>query len=276
MKPVAEQTILITGATDGLGKGVTLALAKLGANVLIHGRNEQRLKDTQQEIQRATGSERLETYCADFSSLAEVRKLAATVQAQHPRLDMLINNAVAAGGRPGDKQRQFSQDGYELRFAVNYLAHFLLTMLLLPNLRHTPPSRIINVSAVGQFPIDFHDSMMEHDYEPLDAYRQSKLAQILFTFDLAEQLKDEQITVNALHPASLMPTKIVYEYFGRTMSTLEDGVNAVMRLATDPKLDNVTGKYYDQQRESRANAQAYDPEARRRLWQLSEELSGLA
>lgn len=275
MKPIAEQTILITGATDGLGKATALALAQLGATILLHGRDQQRLESARREIKEATGNGQLETYRADFSSLAEVRHLAEKLQAQHPRLDMLINNAAVGGGKPGDPQRELSQDGYELRFAVNYLAHFLLTMLLLPTLRYTPPSRIVNVSSVGQLPINFDDIMMEKHYEPLDAYRQSKLAQIMFTIDLAEMLKDDHITVNTLHPASLMPTTMVFEYFGRTMSTLEDGVNSVMNLATDPKFDNVTGKYFDQQRESRAHGQAYDPEARRRLWQLSEALTGL-
>jgi NAD(P)-dependent dehydrogenase (short-subunit alcohol dehydrogenase family) len=276
MKPIAEQTILITGATDGLGKATALALAHLGAAVLLHGRDQGRLETSRQEILAATGNQHLEIYRADFAKLDDVRQMAQMLLIQHPRLDMLINNAAAAGGTPGDPQRQLSQEGYELRFAVNYLAPFLLTRLLLPALRHTPPSRIINVSSVGQRPIQFDDVMMERYYEPFDAYRQSKLAQVMFTFDLAEMLKDDQITVNSLHPASLMPTKIVYEYFGRTMSTLEDGVKAVMHLAADPSLDHVTGKFYDELKESPANAQAYDAAARRQLWELSEELTGLA
>lgn len=272
MKPVAEQTLLITGTTDGLGKGVALALAKAGAQVLLHGRDARRLEATRQEIESATGSTRLETYLADFASLDAVRRMAAEVQARHPRLDMLINNAGIGGGSP---ERQLSQDGYELRFAVNYLAPFLLTHLLLPCLRHTPPSRIINVSSAGQVPIDFDDVMLEQHYEPLRAYRQSKLAQVMFTIDLAERLKDEQVTVNCLHPASLMPTKMVYESFGYTSSSLQEGVDAVMYLATAPELDSVTGRYFDQQREARARPQAYDPAARQRLWQLSEQLTGL-
>jgi NAD(P)-dependent dehydrogenase (short-subunit alcohol dehydrogenase family) len=275
MKPIAEQIILVTGATDGLGKAVAAALAEQGAHVLLHGRNQERLDSTRAEIQAAFPNAKLTTYRADFASLDEVRRIGKQINAEHPRLDTLVNNAAVGGGKPGDPQRELSRDGYELRFAVNYLAPFLLTHLLLTNLRHTPPSRIVNVSSAGQRPIQFDDVMMEHYDEPLDAYRQSKLAQIMFTIDLAEQLKDEQITINALHPASLMPTKMVFEYFGRTMSTVEDGVNATLRLIADPALDTTTGKYFDQQQETTANAQAYDADARARLWKLSAELTGV-
>jgi len=273
MKPIAEQTILITGATDGLGKATALELAKLGARVLIHGRDEKRLASAKQEITVESGSDKVETYRANLASLAEVRHLAYLVQADHEQIHLLINNAAAGGGKPGDPQRELSVDGYEMRFAVNYLAPFLLTHLLLPSLRNAAPSRIINVSSAGQLPINFDDVMMEKHYEPLDAYRQSKLAQIMFTIDLAEQVQPDNITVNALHPASLMPTKMVKEYFGRTMDSLEDGVSSVMNLATNPTLDEITAKYFDHQRESRANDQVYDAAARRQLWELSMELT---
>jgi NAD(P)-dependent dehydrogenase (short-subunit alcohol dehydrogenase family) len=275
MKPISEQIVLVTGATDGLGKATAAALAQMGATVLLHGRDQTRLESTRAEILAATGNDRLETYRADFSSLGDVRALAQNLLAQHPRLDLLINNAGIVGGSPGESQRKFSQEGYELVFAVNYLAPFLLTHLLLPALRHTPPSRIINVASAGQSPIQFDDIMMEQRYEPLAAYRQSKLAQVMYTIDLADRLKSDHITVNSLHPASLMPTKMVFEYFGRTMSSIDEGVNAVLHLAVDPDLDTVTGKYFDGQQEARANAQVYDTDARRRLWQLSEELTGL-
>lgn len=273
MKPIAEQTILITGATDGLGKATALELAKLGARILIHGRDDSRLKDAKQVIIAESGNPKIETYRANFAVLAEVRHLAYVIQAEHPALNLLINNAASGGGKPGDSRRDLSTDGYEMRFAVNYLAPFLLTQLLLPSLREGAPSRIINVSSAGQLPLNFDDIMMEKHYEPLDAYRQSKLAQIMFTFDLAEKLRDDNITVNALHPASLMPTKMVKEYFGRTMDTLEDGVASVMHLATDPALDDVTGKYFDHQQETEANPQAYDLQVRQQLWQLSTELT---
>jgi NAD(P)-dependent dehydrogenase (short-subunit alcohol dehydrogenase family) len=274
MKPIEQQTILVTGSTDGLGKSTAHALARQGATVLLHGRDQQRLQATQQEIREATGNAKLETYLADFASLEEVRHLGQTLQKDHPHLDMLINNAGIGGGNRDHPRRELSQDGYELRFAVNYLAPFLLTNLLLPSLRQGAPSRIVNVASVGQSPINFDDVMLERRYDPTQAYSQSKLALIMFTFDLAEKLKGDRITVNALHPATYMNTKIVYESVGYALSTIEDGQKAVMYLATSPQLDEVTGKYFDQQREARANAQTYNLAARRQLWQLSEELTG--
>ena len=274
MKPIAQQTILITGSTDGLGKQTALALARQGATVLLHGRDQQRLETTLREIQEATGNTQVEIYLADFSSLSEVRRMAKNLRAQHSRLDMLINNA-GTGGKLGSTRPELSRDGYELLFAVNYLAPFLLTHLLLPYLRNSTPARIINVGSAGQSPLDFRDVMLERRYDPFEAYCQSKLALVMFTFDLAEELKGEQITVNCVHPASLMNTKMVYEAFVHPLSTVEDGVNAVMHLATLPALDSVTGQYFNQQRVARAHAQAYDLAARSQLHQLSEQLTGL-
>lgn len=273
MRPVDEQTILVTGATDGLGRALARELATRGATVLVHGRNDARLEEALREIQEATGSDRARPYRADFSTLAEVRHLAAEIESDHERLDLLINNAGIGAG-PSGTLREESADGHELRFAVNYLAPFLLTNLLLPLLRVSAPARIVNVASVGQAPIDFDDVMLERRYDGMQAYRQSKLAQILFTFELADRLRAEgyEVTVNALHPASLMNTKMVHEWFGYTMSTIEDGVEAALHLAIAPELDGVSGRYFDRLQEARAHQQAYDPEARDRLWRLSEEL----
>ncbi len=275
MKPIDQQTILLTGATDGLGKVTALALARQGATVLLHGRSDEKLAATQRELHDAVPGATTETYRADFSSLAQVRQLAADVQARHSRLDMLINNAGIGGGNQHTGQREVSADGYELRFAVNYLAPFLLTLLLLPTLRASESARIINVTSIGQYPLDLDDLMMERHYAPADAYRQSKLAQVMFTFDLAEQLKDTPITVNCLHPASLMPTKMVYEMFGRTMSTLDDGLESLLYQAIAPELDHVTGRFFDRLTETRANEQAYNLDIRRQLWRRSEQMTGL-
>jgi NAD(P)-dependent dehydrogenase (short-subunit alcohol dehydrogenase family) len=268
MRPVDEQTILVTGATDGLGRALAGELAARGATVLLHGRSEKRLEDTRREL----GNDRLWTYLADFSALDDVRRLAEAVERDHERLDVLVNNAGVGAARNGS--RQVSEDGYELRFAVNYLAPFLLTKLLLPLLRRSAPARIVNVASAGQAPIDFDDVTLERGYSGSRAYGQSKLAQIMFTFELAEQLRAEGagVTVNALHPASLMNTKMVFESFGYTMSTIEDGVESTLRLAVSPELEGVSGRYFDRLREARPNEQADDPVARRRLWQLSEQL----
>jgi len=271
MRPVDEQAILVTGATDGLGRALAREVASCGATVLVHGRSQARLDDTVREIREATGNDRLRPYRADLASLEQVRRLGREVGAEQ-RLDVLVNNAGIAGG--GDRQE--SADGHELRFAVNYLAPFLLTRLLLPLLRRSAPARIVNVASVGQVPIDFDDVMLERGWEGLRAYRQSKLAQIMFTFELAKRLRaagETGVTVNALHPATLMNTKMATESFGYTMSTVEEGVAATLRLAVAPEVDGVTGRYFDGLRESRANAQAYDPEACRRLWRLSEQLT---
>jgi NAD(P)-dependent dehydrogenase (short-subunit alcohol dehydrogenase family) len=274
MRPVERQTVLVTGATDGLGRALARELARRGATVLLHGRDQERLEETRREIEQATGSDRLRGYRADLSSLQQVRRLGREVAAQQARLDVLVNNAGIAGEGP----RELSADGHELRFAVNYLAPFLLTQLLLPLLRRSAPARVVNVSSVGQAPIDFDDVMLERGYDGLRAYRQSKLAQVMFTFELAERLRaagEPGVTVNALHPATLMDTKMALQTFGYAMSTIQDGVEATLRLAVAPELDGVSGRYFDRLREARANAQAYDRAARRRLWSLSMALAGL-
>jgi NAD(P)-dependent dehydrogenase (short-subunit alcohol dehydrogenase family) len=269
---VEQQTALVTGATDGLGRALARELAAEGALVLVHGRDPARVEDTLREL--ADG--RARGYVADVSSLAQVRRLAREVERDCPRLDLLVNNAGIGGGRRG-AGRQLSADGYELRFAVNYLSTFLLTVLLLPLLRRSAPARVVNVASAGQVPIDFDDVMIERGYSGMRAYAQSKLAQIMFTFELAERLRAEGagVTVNALHPASLMDTKIVDESFGYTLSTVQDGVAATLRLVLDPELDGVSGRYYDGLRESQAEAQADDAAARERLWALSQQLVGL-
>jgi NAD(P)-dependent dehydrogenase (short-subunit alcohol dehydrogenase family) len=274
MRPVDEQTILVTGATDGLGRALARELAARGATVLLHGRTKARLEDTRREIVEATGSDRLRTYLADLASLEQVRRLGREVAGDQERLDVLVNNA----GIGGDGPRQQSADGLELRFAVNYLAPFLLTELLLPLLRRSVPARIVNVASVGQVPIDFDDVMLERGYDALRAYRQSKLAQIMFTFELAERLRaagESGVTVNALHPATLMDTKMAFETFGYAMSTVEAGVEATLRLVVAPELEGVSGRYFDRLDDAEANAQAYDAEARGRLWRLSTALTGL-
>jgi NAD(P)-dependent dehydrogenase (short-subunit alcohol dehydrogenase family) len=269
MRNLAEATILVTGATDGLGKRVASALAGQGATLLLHGRNRERLQATLEEVSEQTGSEKLRCYLADFSSLDAVRKLAERILSDEDRLEVLINNAGIIV-----QERKESEDGYELTFQVNYLSHFLLTRLLLPLLEYSSPSRIVNVASAGQSPVDFSNLMLEQGYDAMKAYSQSKLAQVMFTFELAERLADTEVSVNALHPASLMETKMVEETFGYTMSTVEEGADATVHLAASPELEGVTGRYFDGKREARADRQAYDEEARQTLWELSEQLCG--
>jgi NAD(P)-dependent dehydrogenase (short-subunit alcohol dehydrogenase family) len=273
MRPIDQQVVLVTGSTDGHGRRVARDLAERGATVLLHGRDRVRAEQALQEIRAVGGGRRHRAYLADFASLEEVRRLAREVEAENGRLDALINNAGVGAGTRG-AERELSGDGYELRFQVNYLAGFLLTILLLLRLRRSAPARVVNVASAGQAPIDFDDPMLERGYEGWRAYRVSKLAQIMFTFDLAGRLDGTGVTVNALHPATFMDTKMVREV-ASPMSRVEEGAQATLRLVTAAELEGVTGKYFDGVEETRADAQAYDPGARRKLWDLSEELCGL-
>src|SRR6266480_2620748 len=221
MRPLADQTVLITGSTDGLGRALAVELARGGARLLLHGRDPQRLRDTETEIRDRTGNTELRSYVADFSALDEVGEVAEQVARDNDRLDALANNAGIGTNLPGDGARLESRDGYELRFAVNYLAHFLLTRSLLRLIVSSAPARIVNVSSAGQAPIDFDDVMLERDYSGIQAYCQSKLAQVMFTFDLAGELDADAVTANSLHPATYMPTKIVAAAGVRPASSLE-------------------------------------------------------
>jgi NAD(P)-dependent dehydrogenase (short-subunit alcohol dehydrogenase family) len=274
MRPIQETTVLVTGATDGLGRSVAERLASDGATVLLHGRDPARLEAAASEIRAATGNDRLRTYVADLASLDQVRSLAGEVERTIDELHVLINNAGIGTGRPDGTIRQTSRDGYELRFAVNYLAGFLLTRRLLGLLERSAPARVVMVASAGQSPIDFDDVMLEHGYSGARAYSQSKLAQIMFGIELAERVPADRVAINSLHPSTFMPTKIVLEEIGRSLDSLEEGVEATVRLAVSPDLESVTGRYLDRQTETRALDQAYDREARRRLWELSLALAG--
>ncbi len=266
------KTARITGSTDGVGRVVATRLGEQGWRVLVHGRDRGRGERVVAEIKDAGGAADL--LIADLSSLAEVRRLAAAVQQATTRLDLLINNAgIGSGGPQGT--RQTSADGYELRFAVNYLAGFLLTHLLLPLIGKSAPARIVNVSSLGQQAIDFADVMLTHGYSGSRAYCQSKLAQIMFTIDLTHEL-GSGVTVNALHPATYMNTTMVRQSGVTPMSSVEQGADAILNLATSPALDGRSALFFNGQREARADAQAYDPAARQRLRTLSVQLSGLA
>ena len=267
---IKGKTILVTGSTDGVGRYVAERLAADGARVIVHGRNRERGEALVERITSSGGKALF--FRADLASLADVRRLAGAVQQRCDGLDCLVNNAgIGAAGAT----RQTSPDGFELRFAVNYLAGFLLTRLLLPLVEKRAPSRIVNVASAGQQPIDFDDVMLARGYSGVRAYCQSKLAQILFTIDLAEELKGSRVTVNALHPATYMDTTMVRQSGAKPISTVEEGGAAILQLIRWPALESRSGHDFSGLRESRADAQAYDPDARRRLRALSFELVGL-
>ena len=270
---IAGKTVLITGSTDGVGRFVAMQLAMSGARVLIHGRDKVRARTLADEIRRADGSEPA-FYQADLSSLAGVRQFADAVLADHSRIDVFVSNA-GIGSQNGGSGRQISADGYELRFAVNYLSGFLLAYRLLPLLKAAAPSRIVNVASLGQHPIDFDDVMIAQGYNGSRAYAQSKLSQIMFTIDLAGELKGTGVTVNSLHPATYMNTTMVRAGGITPMSTVEQGGAAILHLVRGDDMAGRSGLFFNGLQEAKANPQAYDAAARRRLRMLSLELTGL-
>jgi NAD(P)-dependent dehydrogenase (short-subunit alcohol dehydrogenase family) len=269
-----NKTAFVTGSTDGVGRLVARWLADRGARVVVHGRDREGGKLVADQI-AATGCGSAIFLPADLSSLAEVRRLAGEVRQRCDRLDLLINNAGIGSGGPTGK-RETSQDGYELRFAVNYLAGFLLTRELLPLIVASKPARIVNVSSLGQHPIEFDDVMLTRGYSGGRAYAQSKLAQIMFTFDLARELDPAAVTANCLHPATYMATTMVRQSGVTPISSVEQGAEAILHLAQGKELDGHSGAFYNGLAPSRAHAQAYDEAARARLRALSMELTGRA
>lgn len=263
--------VFLTGATDGLGRALADRLAADGHTLILHGRDAGKLADTAAAIHGAE----VHTVLADLADLAQVRGLAAEVRELTDRLDVFVSNAGVGSGLPAGRDRLTSVDGHELRFAVNYLAPFLLTQLLLPLLRDSAPARVVNVASLGQAPIEFDDVMLEQEYEGARAYARSKLALIMFSLELAERLRDDEVTVNCLHPGTMMPTKIVLEASLPTVDALEHGVEAAVRLVAGPEVEGVTGRFFDGSTEATADGQAYDRPSRERLWDLSESLVGL-
>ena len=264
-----QQVVLVTGSTGGLGREVALRLGAQGAHVIVHGRNRERGEEVVGEINRGTiGNARF--YAADLASFAQVREFGESILRDYERMDVLVNNA-GFGSAPDE--RLLSEDGHEFRFQVNYLSTFLLTHMLMPLLEQSTPARIVNVSSLAQQPIDFDDVMIENDFSGGRAYAQSKLAQVMFTFDLHEELAGTGIMVNSLHPATYMPTGMVLRAGVEPRATIDEGADAVMQLVVSDEIEG--GLFFRGLVPARANAQAYDVEARARLKRLSQELTGI-
>jgi NAD(P)-dependent dehydrogenase (short-subunit alcohol dehydrogenase family) len=266
----STRTALVTGATAGLGRAVAGALADHGMHVLVHGRDAKRAAAVVDQVAKSGGT--AQAVLADLASLGQVREMAERVAADHNAIALLINNAGIGAGRPPYRKRQLSADGHELRLAVNYLAPALLARRLVPALTNGAPARIVNVGSVGQAPVDVADLRMDNHYTGAQAYYRSKFALAAFTFDLAEELADSGITVNCLHPASLMNTHMVRESMIPPMSTVASGVTAVMNLATGPVGGTVTGRYFDGRTEARAHEATYDPAVRTSLRTVTAEM----
>lgn len=260
-----SRVVLVTGATDGIGRAVAEHLAAEGHTVLAHGRDPERLAAL--PVAR--------TYRADLSSLDEIATMADAILADEPRIDTLVNNAGIGFTIPGGPGRSMTPGGVELRFAVNYLAGYALTRRLLPRLVASAPARIVFVSSMGQQAIDFDDVMLDRGYSGGRAYCQSKLAQVMLAFDLADELAGTGVTATALHPGTYVGTKLVVDEGITPLTAIDDAVAAVSRLAVGDDVEGVSGRYFVLQQPAEPDPQAHDPEARRRLRELSRELTGL-
>lgn len=259
--------ILVTGSTSGLGREVARSLVERGDHVIIHGRNRERGEALVKELNEKR-AESARFFTADFGSLSEVRSLADQITEQYDHLDVLVNNAGIV--RINDPQRRLSQDGYELHFQVNYLSGFLLTDLLVPLLEKSTSGKIVNVASLAATPLDFENLMLKDGYSSNRAYGQSKLAQVMYTFDMSKKLKDKDITVNSLHPETFMNTSMILSAGLKPRSDVMDGRDAVLQLINDANVGN--GEFYNVLKLSKANKQAYDADVRARLWRISEEI----
>jgi len=277
--PMAGKTCILTGANTGIGKATAFGLAKMGATVVMVCRSLERGEAAMAEIKRGSGNDSVSLLLADLSSRAAIHRLAADFKAKYPNLHVLINNA---GIIP--KKRTVAEDGLETQFAVNHVAYFLLTNLLLDQLKASAPSRIINVSSQvhNGASIDFDDLQSERSYSPTRVYGWTKLANVLFTYELAHRLEGTRVTVNCLHPGTVA-TNILADYMPggfRFMAKMigvssEEGAQTSLFLATSPEVEGVSGKYFVNQGAVHSSKASYDKTAARRLWQVSAELTGL-
>jgi retinol dehydrogenase-14 len=275
------KTALITGGTSGIGKATAVALAAMGADVVVVGRNRERGEAAVGEIKSQSHSESVELMLADLSAQDEVRGLADTFMERYERLDVLANNAGLV-----QSKRTETADGIETTLAINHLAPFLLTNLLLDRLKQSAPSRVITVSSEAQRwgDMDFDDLQSTQKYRGFPVYGMTKLANIMFTYELAERLKGTFVTANCLHPGAVGtnfgknnagPMTLFFRAAKPFMRTPEQGADTLIWLASSPDVEGVSGKYFSDRKEIEAKKIAYDPAARRKLWEISEDLTGL-
>jgi len=279
---MGEKVCLITGATSGIGKATAMGLANMGASVVMVGRDRGRGEAALAEIKDGSGNAPVDLMLADLSSQEQVRRLAEEFKEAYPRLDVLINNA---GGF--HSERITTADGLEMTFAVNHLAYFLLTNLLLDVLEASAPSRVVNVSSGDHSngTIDFDDLQGEKGYKGAKAYSQSKLANVLFTYELARRLKGTGVTANCLHPGAGVRTNFgsgVSGMFGLTVRALrplmkspEKGAETSIYLASSPEMADLSGRYFVKKAEARSSDASHDERIARRLWEVSTQLTNL-
>jgi NAD(P)-dependent dehydrogenase (short-subunit alcohol dehydrogenase family) len=275
------KTIVVTGATSGMGRATALGLARLDSRLILVGRDAGRAEQTVAEIRKATGRKDVEIVRGDFARQAEVRRVADELLARTQAIHVLVNNAGVTM-----LKRTTTPDGHETTFAVNHLAYFLLTGLLLPRLLAAAPgARIVNVASDAHRwgALDFEDLQNERSYKAMKVYGQSKTANILFTRELARRLAGSGVTVNALHPGAVATrlgrgqgafSELASRLLGLFMKSPEQGAETSIHLASAPALEGVTGRYFADQKEKEPMPHARDEAAAKRLWQISEELTG--
>lgn len=275
---INDSVVLVTGSSSGIGKVTARELARQGATVVMLCRNRAKGEAARQEIQATTGNNHVDLLIADLNSLADVRRAASEFKQKYRALHVLIHNA---GGI--HHQRMLTPDGYEVTFVTNYLAPFLLTQLLLDVLKASAPARIVNVSSMAHMggKIDFADLQGEKKYGTWKSYNQAKLALILFTYELASQLQGSGVTVNALHPGIIASNfdqglssfmRLSWKLFAPFLSSVEQGAQTTLYLATSPEVEGISGKYFSNRKEVKSSSTSYDQALRQRLWQVSEEL----
>lgn len=274
------KVVLITGGTSGIGKATATALAAMGARVVLTGRNEERGERAVEEIQRESGSE-VSLMLADLAVQADVRRLAEEFQERHDRIDVLVNNAGVV-----QSERTETTDGIEATLAVNHLAPFLLTNLLLDLLKRSASSRIITLASEAErwAKMDLDDLQSRRKYKGMQVYGMTKLANIMFTFELAEILRGTGVTANCVHPGAVNTNfatnnwgvmTLLFRAFKPFMRSPEQGADTVIYLASSPDVEGMTGKYLSDRKLITASDMAYDEDLRKRLWNISEELTGL-
>jgi len=273
---------LITGATSGIGQAIAMALAQKGATVIVAGRDEERCQNTVAHIQQETGNFHVDYLLGDLSVQAQVRTIAENFKSRYEHLDVLINNAGAI-----NIFRQVSADGIELTFALNHLAYFLLTNLLLDTLKASAPARVVNVASNSHYGqhLDLGNLELKRGYNPMRAYGRSKLCNLYFTYELARRLEGTGVKVNAMHPGFVATNmganngwlvRLFLPLIHRNSLTPEQGASTAVYLASSPDVEGVTGKFFVRERERTSDPVSYDKSAAKRLWEVSERMTGLA
>ncbi len=271
MNIVKDKIIMVTGSTDGIGKQTAIDLAEMGANIIVHGRNESKAKQAAENVKQRSGATNIEYVVCDLSSLEQIRKMSEDIHQRFDKIDVLINNAGVY-----KTERELNEKGFELTFAINHLAYFLLTGLLLDLVKKSDYARIVNVASMahGQ-DLDFDNLNGEDYFDGYDAYSRSKLCNIMFTYTLSRKLEGTGVTANVLHPG-VISTKLLHEGFGMGGSPLTQGSQTSVYLASSEDVENVSGRYFSDNREVSSSEVSYNISMQDKLWIISEKMTGFS